>query len=79
MSITSRWRAQRMGPVGTMASANCAAAIQDFTGHEWTFGLFGAPENWERHRRLRRQMVKDGHIQLPDKPGLESNSTRNTS
>ncbi len=57
-------------PLGTLASAHCAAAIRDFKGHEWNSGRLGAPENWERYVLHDGPLVKDGHIQLPDKPGI---------
>jgi L-alanine-DL-glutamate epimerase-like enolase superfamily enzyme len=59
-----------MGPVATIASANCAAAIQDFLGHE-TFdfkkGMRAGEENLIVYDR---EIIKDGYIQLSDKPGL---------
>lgn len=44
-----------MGLVATIASANAAATMQDFLGHE----SYDYTEN-----------SRDGHIQLSDKPGL---------
>ncbi len=61
------------GPVATIASANCAAAMPDFVGHETSdyksAGRSGqtAVENLIIYDR---EMIQDGYIQLSDKPGL---------
>ncbi len=57
-------------PLGTMASAHCAASIRDFRGHEWNYGSLGSAEAWERYARLDGPIIKDGRIQIPDKPGI---------
>jgi L-alanine-DL-glutamate epimerase-like enolase superfamily enzyme len=59
-----------MGPVATIASANCAAAIQDFLGHE-TFDFKNGNRAGEGDLIIYdREIIKDGCIQLSDKPGL---------
>ncbi|HEX2632783.1 MAG TPA: mandelate racemase/muconate lactonizing enzyme family protein [Bradyrhizobium sp.] len=59
-----------MGPVATIASANCAAAIQDFLGHE-TFDFRNGNRAGEGDLIVYdREIIKDGYIQLSDKPGL---------
>lgn len=59
-----------MGPVATIASANCAAAIQDFLGHE-SFDFKNGNRAGEGDLVVYdREIIKDGYIQLSDKPGL---------
>jgi L-alanine-DL-glutamate epimerase-like enolase superfamily enzyme len=59
-----------MGPIATIASANCAAAIQDFIGHE-TFDFKNGNRAGEGDLIIYdREIIEDGHIQLSDKPGL---------
>jgi L-alanine-DL-glutamate epimerase-like enolase superfamily enzyme len=59
-----------MGPVATIASANCAAAINDFMGHE-TFDFKNGNRAGEGDLIIYdREIVQDGYIQLSDKPGL---------
>ena len=59
-----------MGPVATIASANCAAAIQDFLGHE-SFDFKNGNRAGEGDLIVYdREIIKDGYIQLSDKPGL---------
>jgi L-alanine-DL-glutamate epimerase-like enolase superfamily enzyme len=59
-----------MGPVATIASANCAAAIQDFMGHE-TFNFKDGIRAGEGDLIVYdREIIADGHIQLSNKPGL---------
>lgn len=59
-----------MGPVATIASANCAAAIQDFIGHE-TFNFKDGMRAGEGDLIVYdREIIADGHIQLLNKPGL---------
>ncbi len=59
-----------MGPVATIASANCAAAIQDFTGHESFDFKNGRRAGEDQLIVYDREIIEDGHIQLSDKPGL---------
>jgi len=61
------------GPVATVASANLAASVREFLGHEifsynpeTDFGVNGNPEILGYDKPL----VKDGYIQLSDRPGL---------
>jgi L-alanine-DL-glutamate epimerase-like enolase superfamily enzyme len=60
------------GPIATVASANLAASVREFLGHEMFAlqeggkGLHGDPEILGYDKPL----VKDGHIQLSDRPGL---------
>jgi len=59
-----------MGPVATIASANAAAAMQDFLGHE-TFDFKNGPRAGDGDVVVYdREIVQDGFIQLSDKPGL---------
>jgi L-alanine-DL-glutamate epimerase-like enolase superfamily enzyme len=59
-----------MGPIATIASANCAAAIQDFMGHE-SFDFKNGRRAGEGDLIVYdSEIIKDGHIQLSDKPGL---------
>lgn len=59
-----------MGPVATVASANCAATMADFLGHE-TFDFKNGPRAGETDVVIYdRELIQDGHIQLSDKPGL---------
>ena len=59
-----------MGAVATIASANCAAAINDFMGHE-TFDFKNGRRAGEGDLIVYdREIVQDGYIQLSDKPGL---------
>jgi L-alanine-DL-glutamate epimerase-like enolase superfamily enzyme len=59
-----------MGPVATIASANCAAAIQDFMGHE-SFDFKNGNRAGEADLIVYdREIIQDGYIQLSDKPGL---------
>ena len=62
-----------MGPVATIASANCAATMLDFIGHEsydYSENSRDGHTNWEKLIVYDREIIKDGHIQLSDKPGL---------
>jgi L-alanine-DL-glutamate epimerase-like enolase superfamily enzyme len=53
-----------------LASANCAAAIQDFMGHE-TFNFKDGVRAGEGDLIVYdREIIADGHIQLSNKPGL---------
>ncbi len=60
------------GPIATVASAHLAASVREFLGHEMFLlqeggkGLHGDPEILGYDRPL----VKDGFIQLSDKPGF---------
>jgi L-alanine-DL-glutamate epimerase-like enolase superfamily enzyme len=60
-------------PVATIASANCAAAIQDFIGHETmdfkTGGRAGEADLGDLII-YDREIIQDGYIQLSDRPGL---------
>jgi L-alanine-DL-glutamate epimerase-like enolase superfamily enzyme len=72
------------GPLGAMASAHSAAAMRDFKGHELSLGRFNAKSNelpwghiegdpvagWASLVLHDGPLVKDGRIQIPDKPGL---------
>jgi L-alanine-DL-glutamate epimerase-like enolase superfamily enzyme len=59
-----------MGPIATIASANCAATMLDFIGHESYDYKKGAHAGWDSLIEYDREMIKDGYIQLSDKPGL---------
>ncbi len=59
-----------MGPVATIASANCAAAMSDFIGHE-SFDFKNGSRAGETDVIIYdREIIQDGYIQLSDKPGL---------
>ena len=59
-----------MGPIATIASANCAATMQDFAGHE-TFDFTSGNRTGEADLIIYdREIIQDGYIQLSDKPGL---------
>ncbi len=55
-------------PLGFMASAHCAASMRNFMAHEHSVGRFG--ESWQKFLILNEPLIKDGNIQIPDKPGL---------
>jgi L-alanine-DL-glutamate epimerase-like enolase superfamily enzyme len=57
------------GPVATIASANAAAAMPDFIGHETSDYKSGNPPV-ESLITYDREIIQDGYIQLSDKPGL---------
>jgi L-alanine-DL-glutamate epimerase-like enolase superfamily enzyme len=61
-------------PLGTLASAHCAASIRDFRAHEFNVGYpkvqLGSSEAWEKYAIYDRPFIKDGRIQLSDKPGF---------
>jgi L-alanine-DL-glutamate epimerase-like enolase superfamily enzyme len=62
-----------MGPIATIASANCAATILDFIGHEsydYKQDSRDGHAGWENLIEYDREIIKDGYIQLSDKPGL---------
>jgi L-alanine-DL-glutamate epimerase-like enolase superfamily enzyme len=59
-----------MGPVATIASAQAAAAMQDFIGHE-TFDFKQGMRAGDGDIIVYdREIVQDGYIQLNNKPGL---------
>ena len=63
------------GPIATVASANLAASVREFLGHEV---FMSTPENREGKGvngdqdvlGYDKEMVKDGYLQLSDRPGL---------
>jgi L-alanine-DL-glutamate epimerase-like enolase superfamily enzyme len=62
-----------MGPIATIASANCAATMLDFIGHEsydYTKDSRDGHADWGTLVEYDRDIIKDGYIQLSDKPGL---------
>lgn len=64
------------GPVATIASANLAASVREFLGHEVFYGFnplnrAGRGVNGDPDvLGYDKEMTKDGYIQLSDKPGL---------
>jgi L-alanine-DL-glutamate epimerase-like enolase superfamily enzyme len=59
-----------MGPIATIASANAAATMQDFWGHE-SFDFKQGRRAGEGDLIVYdREIIQDGHIQLSDQPGL---------
>ncbi len=62
-----------MGPIATIASANCASTMLDFIGHEsydYTENSRDGHANWQTLIDYDRDIIKDGYIQLSDRPGL---------
>ncbi len=65
------------GPIATVASANLAASVREFLGHEifsyngnyLTFGEFGLHGN-PAILGYDKELVVNGHIQLSDRPGF---------
>ncbi len=63
------------GPIATVASANLAASVREFLGHEV---FISSPKNQEGRGvngdpdvlGYDKEMVKDGYLQLTDRPGL---------
>ena len=59
------------GPIATLASASCAASIRDFVGHETFDSNTGSTRaGVDNLIEYDREIIKDGRIQLSDKPGL---------
>ena len=62
-----------MGPIATIASANCAATMLDFIGHEsydYSENSRDGHANWQTLINYDMDIIKDGYIQLSDRPGL---------
>ncbi|MDR2909913.1 MAG: hypothetical protein LBV47_00895, partial [Bacteroidales bacterium] len=62
-----------MGPIATIASANCAATMLDFIGHEsydYSENSRDGHAGWGSLIQYDLDIIKDGYIQLSDKPGL---------
>jgi L-alanine-DL-glutamate epimerase-like enolase superfamily enzyme len=59
-----------MGPIATIASANCAATMLDFIGHETMDFKSGPGAGEDTLIEYDREIIQDGYIQLSDKPGL---------
>jgi L-alanine-DL-glutamate epimerase-like enolase superfamily enzyme len=59
-----------MGPIATIASANCAATMLDFIGHETMDFKGGSRAGEGTLIEYDREIIQDGYIQLSDKPGL---------
>ena len=65
------------GPIATVASANLAASVREFLGHEifsfsgsyLTSGEFGVNGD-QRILGYDKDLIVNGHIQLSDRPGL---------
>jgi L-alanine-DL-glutamate epimerase-like enolase superfamily enzyme len=55
-------------PLGTVASAHCAAAIRDFRAQEFAPGTLPT-EKWEQVATYEGPVIKDGKIRILDKPG----------
>ncbi len=59
-----------MGPIATIGSANAAATMFDFAGHE-SFDFKSGQRAGEADLIVYdREIIQDGYIQLSDKPGL---------
>lgn len=59
------------GPIATVASANWAASVREFLAHE----IFPFREDWSMNGDPEilgydKELVKDGYIQLSDRPGF---------
>jgi L-alanine-DL-glutamate epimerase-like enolase superfamily enzyme len=59
-----------MGAVATIASANCAATMHDFAGHESFDFKNGRRAGEGELITYDREIIQDGYIQLSDNPGL---------
>lgn len=59
-------------PLGAVASAHCAASIQDFRAQEFSIGSFPPVdvEGWESFIHYGGPVIKDGKYQVHDKPGF---------
>mgnify|MGYP001614233846 CR=1 FL=1 len=57
-------------PLGSLASAHAAAAIQNFRAHEVVFGRTLRDETWEKFAIYDRPNIKDGKFRILDKPGF---------
>jgi L-alanine-DL-glutamate epimerase-like enolase superfamily enzyme len=57
-------------PLGTLASAHCAASIRDFRRHELSLGPHLSSEAWEKFVVYDGPIIKDGKIRILDKPGF---------
>lgn len=55
-------------PLGLIASAHCAASVRDFIGHE--VRIDWESKGWDKFVIYDRPIIKDGRIQLSDKPGF---------
>ena len=53
-------------PLGTMASAHCAASIRNFRAHESA----AISNDWSKMVITDGPIIKDGRIQFFDKPGI---------
>jgi L-alanine-DL-glutamate epimerase-like enolase superfamily enzyme len=58
------------GPVGSLASAHCAAAIRDFRAQEFSPGNLPNTDEWEKAVIYDGPVIKDGKYRISDKPGL---------
>ena len=56
------------GPLAFMASAHSCAAMPNFKAHEHSVG--NLEDEWEKFVYLEGPIIKDGFIQIPDKPGI---------
>jgi L-alanine-DL-glutamate epimerase-like enolase superfamily enzyme len=54
-------------PLGLIASAHCAASVRDFIAHECHAQWLN--QGWDKFVSYDRPIIKDGRIQLSDKPG----------
>ena len=57
-------------PLGTLASAHCAAAIAGFRAHEFVIGRMPSTKEWEEFVIHEGPIIKDGKIQIQDKLGF---------
>jgi L-alanine-DL-glutamate epimerase-like enolase superfamily enzyme len=55
------------GPLGTLASCHCCAAIPNFLVLEWHW--VDRP-HWNELLCTDQPLIQDGHIRLPETPGL---------
>jgi gluconate/galactonate dehydratase len=56
-------------PLGSIASAHCAAAIRDFRAQEFAPGRLN-PDDWEKAVIYDGPVIQDGKYRLSDKPGF---------
>jgi len=57
-------------PLGSLASAHCAAAIRDFRAQEFAPGDPAHAELWEKIVIYDGPIIKDGKYRLSEKPGI---------
>jgi len=57
-------------PLGSLASAHCAAAIRDFRAQEFAPGSLPNTDAWEKAVIYDGPVIKNGKYRISDRPGL---------